>query len=223
VSRGQAPVALTLALVVVLAACGGSTAPTAGGPKASPLAAGTYTSQVFTPALTFTVPAGWEVATDSAAYFQLRPQGSDQAGIHVFRDVAALSQDPACPTKPEALVGRTSSQLVAWMRSLKGLVVGQPAMVTIGGQPGISVDVGIAAGWTQSCSFANGLPTVPLLTDGTELRWVMAGNERLRLYILDRPGGGNLVVDLDAFDGSLIDALVSNGVPVVTTFKFAPG
>jgi hypothetical protein len=217
--------ALAVAMALFVAACGGSGAPPApSGPVASPLAAGTYTSTAFQPAVTFTVPAGWEKASDSGTYLQLRPVGSEVAGIHLFRDALAASQDASCPTTAQPGVGTMSTELVAWIRGLKGLVVSSPAMVTVGGLRGVSLDIGIANGWTQSCPFANGVPTVPLLVGkANDLRWVMAGDERLRLYVLDLPGGGTVIVDIDAFDGTLIDSLVGAAAPIVKSLQFAGG
>lgn len=214
----------SLALVLVVAGCGGSSAtPAAGGPAASPLPAGTYTSSAFQPPATYTLPDGWTLASDTARYLQLHPAETDVMGIHLFRDAVAASQDPACPTSAEPGVGTTSTELVTWMRSLPGLTVGAPVMVSVGGLRGTAVDIAIAPGWTQSCSFADGLPTVPLLTDGADLRWVVAGSERLRLYVLDVPGGGNVIVDLDAFDGDLYGPLIDAGVPIVKSLQFATG
>jgi hypothetical protein len=216
---------LVVAMALFLAACGGSAAPPApSSPVASPLPAGTYTSTAFQPAVTFTVPAGWEKASDSTAYLQLRPLGSDTTGIHLFRDSAAASQDASCPTTAQPGVGGTSTELVVWIRGLKGLVASSPAMVTVGGLRGFSLDLGIANGWTQSCPFANGLPTVSLLVGkGNDLRWVMAGNERLRMYLLDLPAGGTVIVDVDAFDGTLIDGLIDTAAPIVKSLQFASG
>jgi hypothetical protein len=215
---------LAVAMALFVAACGGSPATSApSGPAGSPLPAGTYTSAAFQPAVTFTVPDGWELATDAPTYLQLRPLDSEVAGIHLFRDAVAASQDASCPTTAEPGVGTTSSELVAWMRGLKGLTVSGPAMATIGGLRGVSVDIGIAAGWTESCSFANGLPTVPLLVGkDNDLRWVIAGSERLRLYVLDLPAGGTVMVDIDAFDGSLFQSLLSSAAPIVKSLLFAP-
>ena len=213
---------LAVAMALLVAACGGSPAPTPSGPTDSPLPAGTHTSTLFQPAVTFTVPDGWVLDTDSAGYLQLRPAGQSILGIHLFRGVTAASQDPQCPIASQAGIGTTSSELVAWMRGLKGLVVTSPAMASVGGLVGVSVDVAIAQSWTQSCPFANGLPAVPLFVEpGTGLRWVLAGGERLRLYLLDLPGGGTLIVDLDDFGGSQFDALVGAAAPIVKSFKFA--
>ncbi len=215
---------LAVAMTLFVAACGSSSPPAATGPVSSSLPAGTYTSVAFQPPATFTVPDGWELATDTAGYLLLRPAGSDVAGIHLFRDVVAASQDPACPTAAEPGIGTTSTDLVLWIRGLAGLTVSTPAMVTVGGLRGTSLDIGIAAGWTSSCPFANGLPTVALLVgQASDLRWVVAGSERLRLYILDMPEGGTVIVDVDAFDGTLMDSLLSNAAPIVKSLSFQTG
>jgi hypothetical protein len=33
-----------------------------------------------------------------------------------------------------------------------------------------------------------------------ELTWYVGGDERMRLYLLDMPGGGNLVISIDAMN-----------------------
>lgn len=219
-------IALALALALAVTACGGgasaSAAPSASGGKLLP--AGTYTSLAFTPAVTYTVPDGWENLTDTRAYFQLRPYGSEVAGIHLFANPLASLQDAVCTSAPDLAVGKTSTDLVAWIRARPGLVVSSPAMTTVGGLPGVSIDVGIKDGWTESCPFANGNPTVPLFNGGDAgYHWIVVGNERLRLYVLDLPAGGTLVVDIDAFDGTLMDGLIGQGLPIVKSLTFKTG
>jgi hypothetical protein len=222
VFRGRSIVAVGVALVV--AACGGgspSAAPASAAP--SPLAPGTYTSVAFKPAVTFTVPAGWENPDDQAAYMLVRPLGDDLNGIHFFAAPSALSQAADCPASAEPNVGTSSIELIAWIRSLKGLTVSSPAMATIGGYPATSIDISIAPGWAASCAFANGTPTVPLLFKAPGLRWVVAGGERLRLYFVDRTGSGLVIVDLDSFDGTGFEGLLAAAAPVVKSLKFAGG
>ncbi len=216
----------SLALAAVLGGCGvggiggpGAT-PTPAGPQALP--AGTYHSSAFQPQLTFTLPGGWWIAVDDPDYLALEPVTSNAVGIHVFRNPSAASQDPSCPETPQAGVGGQSTDLSSWIRSLKGLVTSNPRLAEDGGLHGVELDVSIAPGWTASCPFANGTPTVPLFVgQNASLRWVAAGSERLRLSLLDAPGGGTVVVDIDAFDGSLMDALVSQATPIIQTFSFA--
>jgi hypothetical protein len=230
VIRGHSTVApaVVLALVAafVVAACGGSSAtatPTSSGPAPVPLAPGTYTSVAFRPAVTFTVPAGWENPDDEAAYMLVRPLGDEANGISFFANPAALSQAADCPTAAEPSVGPSSLQLIAWIRSLKGLIVTSPTLASIGGLPATSIDISIAPGWGASCPFANGAPTVPLLFGAQSLRWIVAGTERLRLYFVDVPKAGLVVVDLDSFEGAGFEGLLSAAAPVVKSLKFAGG
>jgi hypothetical protein len=211
---------ITLALLALLVAgCGAGATPPPSLPPALP--AGTYTSQAFQPPVTYTLPTGWWNPSDSAGYLALQPVVNELTGIHLFRDPQAASQDPTCPTSAEPGVGATSIALASWIRGLPGLAVSPPRIATVGGLRGTEIDVSIAPGWTTSCPFANGLPTVPLFVgDGGNLRWVIAGTERLRLSLLDVPGGGTVVVDVDAFDGTYWDSLIAAATPIVQSLVF---
>ena len=179
-------------VTVLLAGCGGSGS---GAPRESQAAslppalpAGTYTSRAFQPPVTFTLPAGWWIPSDSGDYLGLQPVASDLIGVHLFRDPLAASQDLACPTSAEPGVGALSGELSTWIRGLDGLVVGSPRLATVGGLRGVELDLAITTGWAASCPFANGLPTVPLFVgQNGSFRWVVAGSERLRLSLLDVP------------------------------------
>lgn len=225
-SAMRLPVAVLLGalLAVLVAGCAG--APSAATPVSTPapsaLPTGTYTSGAFQPAVTYTVPAGWRIASDSSDYFALQPVASDLTGIHLFRDPLAASQDAACPTTAEPGVGKLSLELATWIRGLPGLIASSPRIVTVGGLRGVELDLALNTGWTASCTFANGVPTVPLFVGANgNLRWVVAGNERLRVALLDVPGGGTVVVDVDAFDGTLMDGLVAAASPIVQSLSFA--
>jgi hypothetical protein len=207
---------------VLLAGCAGVPSATPA-PTAPPaLAAGTYTSSAFKPAVTYTVPAGWRIVSDSSTYFALQPVTSEVIGIHLFRDPLAASQDAACPTTAEPGVGTLSLELASWIRGLPGIIASSPRIATVGGLRGVELDLALNTGWTASCPFADGVPTVPLFVgeDGG-LRWVVAGSERLRVALLDVPGGGTVVVDIDAFDGTLMEGLVAAAAPIVQSLSFA--
>jgi hypothetical protein len=206
-----------------VAGCASAAAPTAtpGATRPQALAAGTYRSQAFQPRVEFTLPAGWWIASDVADYLALQPVDNDQIGIHLFRDPMPASQDLDCPLEPEPDVGTLSSELSAWMRTLPGLSAGSPRLASVGALRGTELDLRIADGWQASCPFAGGMPTVPLFVgqDGG-LRWVIAGSEQLRLSLLDVPGGGTVVVDIDAFDGLLMNSLLSAANPIVGSMAF---
>jgi hypothetical protein len=213
-------------LATLLAGCAAAAPPSGSPPEPTGvvLDPGTYSTRSFGEPLTFTLPAGWENPSETELYLLLRPAGSDLAGVHVFLDPLAASQDPACPALAAPDVGASAAELSAWIRLRPGLAVVGPTPVSLGGLSGFLLDIGIRAGWSASCPFANGLPTVPLITKGGNgYHWVVAGNERLRLYLLDRPGGGTVAVDIDAFDGRLFDDLVRDAQPVVDSFSFTGG
>ena len=211
-----------LIAVAVLAGCGGSTSPTPTPTARAAVPAGTHVSSVFRPPITYTLPEGWLIADDAPDYLGLEPVTSDATGIRVFRSPRAASQDPTCPIAPAPGVGTTARDLVDWIRARPGLVAGDPVAVTLGGLAGLQLDIAIVAGWTPSCPFANGLPTVALFVGSTDasFRWVVAGSERLRLTVLDVAGAGTVVVDIDAFDGSLMDGLLPAAAPIVGSLKF---
>lgn len=210
-----------MAGALLVGACSGTASPT---PSAQPsaLPAGTYTSPLFQPAVTFTVPSGWDLASDSPTYLQLRPAGSEIAGIHLFRGARAAVTDAACSESAEPGVGSSSSELSSWIRGRTGLTVSNPRLVTVGGLRGTELDIALAAGWTASCPFASGIPSVSLFVGATgDYRWVVAGTEKLRIDMLDLPDGETLIVDVDAFDGSVFDDLLAAAAPIVKTFTFA--
>jgi hypothetical protein len=211
--------ASTLVAALLVAACGGTTPPSP--PAVTPMPAGEYTSLGFRPAVTFTVPDGWLLAADSGLYLNLRPVENEVIGIHLFRDPKAASQDPTCPAAAEPGVGSTAFELAAWIAERPGLAVTTRTMATVGGLVGVSIDVALRADWQQACPFANGVPSVPLFNSPEIDHWVVVGNERLRIYLLDLPDGGTVVVDLDAFDGAQFEDLVSRAGGVVRSLQFA--
>ncbi|MEI7743725.1 MAG: hypothetical protein WCK58_08250 [Chloroflexota bacterium] len=217
---------LVLAAVVGLAvtACGGSSgasgSPAASG-RPSAMPAGTYNSTSFVPAVTYTVSDGWVQVSDNAGYLAIQPAATDAVGIYLFHNVSAGIQDAQCSAAAQPGVGTSSVELSTWIRSLPGLSVSAPALVTIGGIPGTSLDISLKSSWTTSCPFAGGLPAVPLLFSSEIDHWVVVGNEQLRLYLLEVPGQGTVLVDIDAFDGSQFQALLAAATPVVKSLTFA--
>ncbi|MFN8630529.1 MAG: hypothetical protein U0838_09495 [Chloroflexota bacterium] len=220
-----ATAAVALLLIPLLAGCAApppaaTPAPTAAPSAPTAIQPGTHTTTSFKPATTYTVPAGWTSVADSAGYFGITLASDPDNGFYLFHNVQALSQDPSCPKAPEPGVGTSSAALVTWIRSLKGLNVSQPMMVKLGGLPATQIDVSIHADWTPSCSFANGLRTVALFYSDA-INWWLAGDEKLRLTIVDIPNGGTVVADLDSFSGKGFGDLLSSGTPIVQSLQFA--
>lgn len=210
-------------MAVLAAGCGqggGSVTQAPAAPQALP--PGDYTSTAFRPAASFTLPAGWLITQDSPDFLALQPVSADSTGIYLFRSPGAASQAADCPTTRIPEVGPTAKDLVDWIEGLPGLDTGERRSVAVGGLLGFELEIAIVPGWAVSCPFANGLPTVPLLVgEASGLRWVMAGSERLRLSVLDVPGNGTVVVDVDAFDGSLFAGFLPSAAPIVSSLRFA--
>lgn len=218
-----------LAVAVVLGAgCGGGAAPTPSttttstAPRAA-LVGGAHSSNAFSPTVSFMLPDGWLIAGDSPNYFALQPVTSELTGIYVFRSPRAASQEADCPTTPAPGIGTTAKDLVDWIRERPGLTTGVPVPITMGGLVGLQVDIAIVVGWKPSCPYAGGIPAVPLFVDASDpgFRWAIAGSERLRLSVLDIPGKGTVVVDIDDFDGSLMDNFLPAARPIVESMRFA--
>ena len=49
---------------------------------------------------------------------------------------------------------------------------------------------------------------------------MVAGSERLRLAILDVPGSGTVVVDVDDFGGTQFDMIAAAAAPILQGLKF---
>jgi hypothetical protein len=168
----------------------------------------------------FTLPDGWLVGDDNARYLALQPVASDSLGIYLFRSPGAASQAADCPTTPVPGVGPLAKDLVDWIAARPGLQTTGRRSVELGGLVGFELEIAIADGWTASCPFAEGLPTVPMLVGANGLRWVVAGSERLRLTVVDVPGSGTVVVDVDAFDGALFDGFLPVADTMVDGMRF---
>ena len=93
-------------------------------------------------------------------------------------------------------------------------------MATVGGLSGIQLDVGLKSDWTPSCPSPTASRPSPCSTVPAIDHWVVVGNERLRLFLLDLPGGGTVVVDLDAFDGDQVEDLIARSAGIVRSLSF---
>ena len=186
---------------------------------------------------TFVVPAGWSVTTLGPLDYSLKPDGvaSDDT-VRVFFDMYIASKDPACSETPQPGIDPTSRAMIADLVLDPRLQTSIPVSFHVGGLVGQRIDLRMAATNTRTCPFSNGSPTVPILVDdtrhvpqqGKELKngpfWGVGGTERLRVMVLDRPGGtGNVVFVIDSADGSTFDDLVAKSMPVLESFTFDTG
>jgi len=189
-----------------------------------PLDEGTYTSQRFEPALTFTVPAGWNNPWDTRGAFGLwRPGWSDgwddpndptiyqidHAGLHVRRDPRP---EGGCV---DATVGTSAIELATWVANHPAIATEAPSPVEVGGLTGYQLDVSLADTWRESCP---GGPAAVWLFEDLYLRDPNKYPEfaTMRLILLDLPDGGSVLI---AIDEDRLDV----AMPVVDSFVFDLG
>jgi hypothetical protein len=120
-----------------------------------PLAAGTYTTSVFQPALTCSVPAAWGNDEDLPGQVLLLPPGAmlgdpDTDYIGVYRPVGAPLDD--CSSERDPAVVSTAAAYLDWLREQPALEVSPPTPVQAGPLTGAMVDVELSPDATNTCS-----------------------------------------------------------------------
>jgi len=215
----ESPTAVTGGIGTRIGPCAGHTSVCFG-----PLGPGTHTSRQFEPAVTFTVPAGWNNPYDTRGWFDLWTPGwsdgsddpddpgiylFDHPGFSLFRDVRPRE---GCSARVYATVGTSAIEVATWVANHPGIATRAPSPVEVGGLSGYQLDVSIAETWQKSCRIVTGgQATVPLFDDVSLIEH--PGYATMRLIVLDLPDGGNV---LFAIDGEKVDA----AMPVVHSFAF---
>lgn len=197
-----------------------------GGTCRGEMPAGTYTSRTFKPALTFTVPAGWTNFNDSPGNFGIVPPGGDWVAVvtgdpptdrvGVYQRIAPTGS--RCGDNAAAV--RDAAAYVRWLRANPGLSVTNLRRVTIGGLAGFVLDVRVRRGWTETCPWSHGRPSVQLIhgVPPTYPQMIVGMDARfmMRLYLLDY-NNATFGIEIDAVDGMRkLDAYDA----VVKTFRF---
>ena len=190
--------------------------PPDGGECLGPLDAGTYTTQVFSPPITYTVPDGWQNGEDLPGNFLLQLQG-DARYLGIDRDIAAPME---CEEAPEPGVEQTVSALTAWLTEHEGLVTTEPQPVSVGGLDGVYLDISLDPAWTVGCPFSQGNPVVPFIIGGgvSSLHHVIGPGMETRLYLLEYDGG-NIAIEVGPEGESLADYL-DEVIPIIESLAF---
>jgi len=185
--------ATLLALVVLVLAASAwsssSRAACADGSCRGVLKAGTYSSRMFTPKLTYTVPGGgWANYHDDNIIFSLEPPGVSLVTAKSITNlilVLTTVQAPrmTCTPSADAKVPQTVKGMVRWLVHQKRLKTTTPQSVKIGGLKGYSLTVRAAPGRGLHCG---GPASVPVIfpTNDPNGEFSLRGNERAKLYLL---------------------------------------
>lgn len=180
-----------------------------GGECLGKLAPGTYKTFTFRPNITYRVPAGWANFEDYPGGFLLLPPGGTLSGVNagtsdfvgVYSSVAAPNGGCRPGTAPH--VGRSVSDLAAWMTAHPGLTTTKPRLVSLGRFKGVVLDIRMKKGWTKTCPYSHGRPTVPLIHGVHFARGLdhnMDPGTAIRLYLLKELNRA-LAIEVDDLSG----------------------
>jgi hypothetical protein len=190
---------------------------------------GRHQSAEFIPPVTYTIPAeapiAWDIPEDLPGTFTIHPAGPETDAIFLFRDVRVLAE--GCNPVVDESVGNTAAEIAAWLTSNPGIVSTPVDPVTRGGLRGVVLDIAASGTYTTVCpgdgrdTYAPSLPILPLFVGAGsgDLTWFIGGDEEMRLYLLDMPGGGNVVISIDAIGGDF-QTLLEVTEPVVDSIRF---
>jgi hypothetical protein len=200
---------------------------------------GTYATEGFRPAFSYTVPFDWQndvdvhsmlVLLDAAGGQYTYPDGATfRDGIYVYRAPAATAATSETVAKG---VGKKARDLAQWLSGHADLVASSPIPVSIGGATGFRVDVALptrARTRPDRCT-DHGEPrceslfisNVPGATPGGPdwFSFGIVGPESEVIYLLDAPSGDTVMVVIDDVDGVDRDALIAAATPIVNSFVF---
>lgn len=201
-----------------------------GGNCVGALRPGAYRSTMFIPPFDYGIPAesavAWDNPEDLPGTFTLHPRGPDSDVIGFFRDIRIVTA--VCIPQFDDSVGIQAAEIAAWMEANPNLTTGPLVPVAIGGLVGVQLDIAASGAYTTECpdmspddAYPAGLPLVPLFAGAgsNEGLWFVGGDEGMRLYLLDMPGGGNLIISVDAI-ASDFATLLEVSQPVIDSIRF---
>jgi hypothetical protein len=201
---------------------------------------GTYSSQFVTPldppgadwaprfgAVTYTVPEGWANFSDWPHWFGLTTADSfagttpdspiPDHELDIIARAGAVTVNGRCDDVNDPEV-TTVEEMVARLRELPGLVVGDALPATVAGIEGISLDLSVDSATLQPCGSER---VIPFATNG-DSSFSVGDGSRSRLYLLPRPGGdGFFAVLLYTKDVADFDTFVEQATPVLDAFQFS--
>jgi hypothetical protein len=172
-----------------------------GGRCLGALAAGAYVTEFFNPTLHYTVPEGWVNAEDLPGNFQLYLAGDSQDDPDVGGSYIGIYADAHAPARCKEVwadgVGTAPRELTDWYRQHRGLAASRPRSVTVGGLPGLLIDLPLRRDWRGTCPWSDGSPVVPVLVGGgvSRLHHVVLRGVDVRLVLLEW-GTKNVTIEI---------------------------
>jgi len=191
--------------------------PESGSGGAGGLAAGSQATRSLQPGFTFSIPAGWVNSGDSAGFYGLFPDTlANRAEFARSGDLAdsihmGPVESPWFVCQAVEQYHGTAAEMTATAAANDALAMSKPVDVTIGGLTGKRFDVQRNPDWTGTCPPE---PGDPPLKDALD--------ERTRVFLLDAPGHGVIVIFLGSKHSADHEAFLAQAMPVVQSFDFTP-
>ena len=176
----------------------------------------------FRPALEVTAPDGWTPDDGERTFLLASPTGGpvDGRSIGVMSGPFVSFSDPSCGGQAPAAVGSSVAEVVASVTSDPRLVATAPRSVTVGGQTGQMVDLGVAPSWTGTCDWSGGKSAVLIVSaTSTGPAFGIGGTGRDRYTFLD-VNGWVVAIDIGTPEGSDFEAFLSEATPIVESLHF---
>ena len=188
--------------------------PAGGSRGAGILSSGSQTTGSFTHAFTYSVPEGWVNSYDQTDFVALFPDTpANQAEVARSGELAQsiyMGPHPSPYFVCEAVENNrgTAAEMVAAAAANDALVVSDVVDVTMGSLTGKRFDVRAHPDWKGPCP---GDPPGLDLKDG-----------RLRVFLLDTPGRGVIVIFLGSKHAADHEAFLAPATQIVESFDFTP-
>lgn len=210
------------------------------------LEAATYSSAYFEPrpegaylprfgAMTYTVPNGWAAYVDVDDIYGLTPQsqyvmfdGSECYDCPGTRDTITVLSNPGAATEDCGEAGNVpgigfgAEELLGWMQSHAGLVVGDVTETIINGRAARSFTITGASDWTGTCDPDDPFVAVPVFSRMDSYHWALRPNESYGVTLIDIGDGHTVAVVVDSPDERRLAALMADAAPIIATFDFPP-
>ena len=175
----------------------------------------------FSPAITYTVPAGWANLEDLPGSVSLN-LNADRRYLGIYKHANAPFK---CEEHPDLRISQSVSDYTRWLRRHPLLRVTKPIRVSIGGLHGVAMDISKAPGTRgKGCTYEGNTGNVPFIVGGrgpAGLHHVITDEPGLkeRLYLL-RYGQSNIAIEVLPEGGSLPEYLKAVR-PILRSLQFA--
>jgi len=196
-------------------------------PSGIVLPGGSRTTDIFTPTLRFTAPAGWIQLRDEPVVYQVSPPTAgflrQSDGQIYFDGITAYTRPVAGPPDggpdPVNGVGTSAKHLATWLSTRPQLLASTPKQVTLAGHAGYQLDFTLSPDAGELC----GMACVNLLNSSDQggYQFGIEGPWKVRAYLIDGPSGTTVMVTVEDVDGKGFDREVRDAQPILDSISFA--